>query len=118
MLLAILRVSRQSFVAVVERAGTRSSPVCALCLLMVLLALLPLAAASPADPTWIAGIYDGADLDESIEAVTSMIGIVEGLPSGPCNSLALILRIVPFCDTAFPPPAALPPLTVRAPPTV
>jgi hypothetical protein len=116
--LAILRFPRQSFVAVVGRAGTGSSLLCALCLLMALLVLVPFAAASPADPLWIAGIYDGADLDECIDAVTSMIGIVEGLPPGPCDSLALIHRIAPSCDTVLPPPAAPSPLSARAPPTV
>jgi hypothetical protein len=116
--LAILRFPRQSFVAVVRRAGTGSSLLCALCLLMALLVLVPFAAASPADPLWIAGIYDGADLDECIDAVISMIWIVEGLPLGPCNSLALIVRIVPSSDGAFPPPTAPSPLSVRAPPTV
>jgi hypothetical protein len=117
LLLTILRFSRQFFATVSGYAGTCSSPLCALCLVMVLLIPVPLAA-SPADPLWIAGIYDGADFDETIEVLTSVIGIVEGLLPGPCNSLALIVRIIPSCDAAFPPPAALSPLSVRGPPTV
>ena len=42
-----------------------------------LLALLPLAHASPPDPTWIAGIYDDADLDEAVAAVTNADALIE-----------------------------------------
>jgi hypothetical protein len=38
----------------------------------LLVATLPaLAHASPPDPTWIGGIYDGADLDDAVLAATS-----------------------------------------------
>jgi hypothetical protein len=39
-------------------------------LLFALLALAPLANASPPDPLWIAGIYDAADFDDVIVAIT------------------------------------------------
>jgi len=39
-------------------------------LLFVLLAVAPLANASPPDPLWIAGIYDAADFDDVIVAIT------------------------------------------------
>ena len=42
------------------------------------LALVPLAHASPPDPTWIAGIYDDADLDEAVAAVTNADTLIEG----------------------------------------
>jgi hypothetical protein len=35
-----------------------------------LLALVPLAHASPPDPIWIAGIYDGDDFDEVVSMLT------------------------------------------------
>ena len=41
------------------------------------LALVPLAHASPPDPTWIAGIYDDADLDEAVAAVTNAAALIE-----------------------------------------
>lgn len=47
----------------------------ALGLLLVLVVLVPLAHASPPDPLWIAGIYDGADLDEVVVAVVSATGL-------------------------------------------
>jgi hypothetical protein len=43
-----------------------------------MLALVPLAHASPPDPVWIAGIYDGADFDEAVVAVVSASGLVGG----------------------------------------
>jgi hypothetical protein len=50
--------------------------VCVLTFAAVLVLLVPLAHASPPDSTWIAGIYDGADLDEVVVAVISATGIV------------------------------------------
>src|SRR5215472_976290 len=52
-----------------------------LTVVLLLLALLPLAHASPPDPTWIAGIYDDADLDEAVAAVTNADVLTE------CDSL-------------------------------
>ena len=37
--------------------------------------LRPLAHASPADPTWIAGFYDGADFDDVVDLVVTSSGI-------------------------------------------
>ena len=44
---------------------------------LLLLALLPPAHASPPDPTWIAGIYDDADLDEAVAAATNADTLIE-----------------------------------------
>ena len=44
---------------------------CALGLAFVLLAVVPLADASPPDPLWIPGIYDGGDFDEAVTAVVA-----------------------------------------------
>lgn len=41
-------------------------------MLLLLLSGLPaLAYASPPDPSWVGGIYDGADYDDVIDAITS-----------------------------------------------
>jgi hypothetical protein len=37
--------------------------------------LRPLAQASPADPTWIAGFYDGADFDDVVHLIATGTGI-------------------------------------------
>lgn len=39
---------------------------------IALLALAPLAHASPPDPTWIAGLYDDADHDDAVIAITEV----------------------------------------------
>jgi hypothetical protein len=40
----------------------------------------PLAAASPPDPTWIAGVYDDADLDNAVLLAGNLVG-VSGAPN-------------------------------------
>src|SRR5262245_41099578 len=44
---------------------------------LVLVLLTPIAFASPPDPSWIPGLYDGADFDDVVLVVTSGAGIVE-----------------------------------------
>jgi len=63
---------RQSFTVLADHVHGRCVRVSALGLLVVLVALVPLAGASPPDPLWIAGIYDGADSDDVVLAVTSL----------------------------------------------
>lgn len=62
--------------------GLRSWPVqaCVLGLLVVLVAILPLAHASPPEPTWIAGIYDGDDLDDALSAATGVDVVPQLVP--------------------------------------
>lgn len=51
---------------------------------IALLTLVPLAHASPPDPTWIAGLYDDADHDDAVIAITD----ASGLPTG--DSAAIV----------------------------
>ena len=46
-----------------------------LSVLLTLLALVPFAQASPPDPLWIPGLYDGADGDDAIQAITDGSGV-------------------------------------------
>jgi hypothetical protein len=48
--------------------------------LVVLVALPVLAFASPPDPSWIAGIYDGADYDDVVVLVTLSTADVSSAP--------------------------------------
>jgi len=41
----------------------------------LLVVLRPLAQASPVDPTWIAGFYDGADFDDVVYLIVTGTGI-------------------------------------------
>ena len=40
-----------------------------------LILILPIALASPPDPSWIAGIYDGADGDDVVTLVYDSVGV-------------------------------------------
>ena len=46
-----------------------------LSVLLILLALVPFAHASPPDPLWIPGLYDGADADDAIQAIADGSGV-------------------------------------------
>jgi hypothetical protein len=43
--------------------------------------LRPLAHASPVDPTYIPGLYDGADHDDAVLLVLATAGVLDGTPS-------------------------------------
>jgi hypothetical protein len=43
----------------------------------VLFALTPLAHATPADPTWIGGLYDDNDYDDVVLFVTGAVSVVQ-----------------------------------------
>jgi hypothetical protein len=46
-------------------------------LLVAITALTPLAFASPPDPSWVQGIYDGADFDDVVVIIASGAAVVE-----------------------------------------
>jgi hypothetical protein len=84
-------------------------------LLCVFLAV-PLAHAMPPDPSWIAGIYDGGDLDDLVIVLLGSNGAVETSPhtSGqPPLQVIGALTIVPS-ETA--PDVVFSPARSRAPP--
>jgi hypothetical protein len=58
----------------VTRHLTRAS---LLLLAAVWVLVRPLAAASPPDPTWIAGVYDDDDLDDAVLLVGSLVGVID-----------------------------------------
>ena len=49
----------------------------------VILGLTPLAQASPPDQTWIPGLYDNADYDDVVRAVTATIASLDLRPAPP-----------------------------------
>ncbi len=65
------------------RAG-RLSVLVALIVVLPVGGLTPLAYASPPDPSWIRGIYDGADYDDVVLLITSR----SGLPRPPCRQIS------------------------------
>jgi len=50
-----------------------------LLLAISLATLAPLAGANPADPGWIAGLYDGSDHDEEVTQAAWLTGVAERL---------------------------------------
>jgi hypothetical protein len=61
------------------RARTLFSKLLLALLVLVLGTLAPLAHASAPDPSWISGIYDGADYDDVVVLVTCATGAVSPL---------------------------------------
>jgi hypothetical protein len=57
------------------RQATLSVPL--VLLLVVLGGLTPLAYATPPDPSWVRGLWDGADFDDIVLLITSDSGVVE-----------------------------------------
>ena len=59
--------------------SSRLSALLAIALLCSSVAVLPLAYASPPDPSWIWGLYDGADFDDVVGLLTSGSAVIDGL---------------------------------------
>jgi hypothetical protein len=81
-----------------------------------MLALTPLAQASPPDQTWIAGLYDNADYDDVVRAVTAAIASLDLRPLPPLGFGGTFVALTGHLDER-----ALPALTpasnhTRAPP--
>jgi hypothetical protein len=81
----------------------------ALILILPVAGLTPLAYASPPDPSWILGIYDGADYDDVVLLITSATGTTA--PSAPAD-FAKILLVVPL-PSRLSSPGPLPPPSCR-----
>jgi len=83
--------------------------------LVALLAPITVAAMVP-DPTWIAGVYDGADADEIL------ILLWDGTPAVAADAPALLepqaVVLVPSSLVAPAPPCLARPAVSRAPPLV
>jgi hypothetical protein len=88
------------------RAGRRLVPMLfgrlvAMLVAGTLVALVPLAHASPPDPTWISGLYDGADHDDAVLAVTE--GVAFPANDGPADVTADSSSTpIAFADPSWP----------------
>jgi hypothetical protein len=85
-------------------------------LLVTLTCLVPIAHASPPDPVWIAGTYDGADSDDVLLKATSLETSVEGglLTISPISNFDPVASGI----TSAVPASTLRGIQARAPPTV
>jgi hypothetical protein len=82
----------------------------------LIVTLTPLAYAIPPDPSWIRGLYDGADFDDVAVLLTSGMGAVETSPLTQIEWAPIVIGwIMPMDDVSSSVPLLLqnPP---RAPP--
>jgi len=94
-------------------------PAALLIAIALVLGVLPaLAYASPPDPSWVAGIYDGADYDDVVVLVTLATASVSLAPLADLTpDFRVIEKLLPSVEPAT--PAALTSLVFpRGPPTV
>src|SRR5713101_7701417 len=98
-------------------AGLQSRRLVAFLLTVVLAALTPLAHGSPPDPTWIAGLYDDADHDDAILAVTSSIASLDRQPSHDPQRVDFAVALVLSVDESLHGTTSLSSNHTRAPPT-
>jgi hypothetical protein len=88
----------------------------ALLLLIPLGALTALAYASPPDPSWIRGIYDGADYDDVVDTITSAAEATAPVLLVDLRPVASLVAAAPqFAENPVP-SFPFSPLQSRAPP--
>ena len=110
-------IPRKSFGGLPRHVGGRWSSLCARGLLALLLAILPLAEASPPDPLWVGGMYDGADLDDVVVAVLAATAVASRSVLLLVDHTAIAGDAVLPTDRASLPRPALAARPVRAPPS-
>ena len=82
----------------------------------VMVALTPLAYASPPDPSWIRGLYDGADFDDIVVLLTSGTGVVEPFPLADVDAHKIVIDCVAPADEGCSAAPTLGSNPARAPP--
>jgi hypothetical protein len=96
----------------------RYRPLLVLLVVGAVLALTPLAQASPPDSTWIGGFYDNADYDDVIIALTSSVGVSDGVPVVDVGPAAGVIDTLRPSEPPYPPQSFRSPYHLRAPPLV
>jgi hypothetical protein len=71
-----------------------------LVLLGTLLTLNPVARASPPDQTWIAGVYDNADYDDVVRAVSAAVASLGLRPPLDSRAFDAVRAFTPQIDEA------------------
>jgi len=95
-----------------------SRPVRLGAMLLVLLIIVPLmlAHASPADQTWIAGIYDQADFDDVVGLLTSVLEDTDSTAAPEPRHCLALARKLGRARVAYPASAPAYSAPLRAPP--
>ncbi len=84
----------------------------------VLAALTPLAYASPPDPSWLNGVYNGADFNDVVESITSGISIVDSQALCSVEPTPVVVASVFQGDETPRPAQPLAARQIRAPPAL
>jgi len=88
----------------------------ALLLLVFLAGLSAFANASPPDPIWLPGIYDGADYDDAVALLTDTAGVGDS-PLLAVEPVPIVLRFIPSRSASARADASLLGFNLRAPPS-
>jgi hypothetical protein len=86
-------------------------------LALLVLSVTPLAHASPPDQTCIAGLYDDADYDDAIVAVTGMMASLDHGPSHHPQRREVVIGLVVLAGERVRAIPAVSSTCTRAPPT-
>jgi hypothetical protein len=89
---------------------------CALLIITAVVVLTPLAYATPPDPSWIRGLYDGGDFDDVVVFVTSGVGAIEPFPLDDVHSLGIAIAHILQGENQSPPAPVVSSNPPRAPP--
>jgi len=87
-------------------------------LLLLSAVLTPMAYASPPDPSWINGFYDGGDFDDVVVQLTSGSGVIELTPFGEFVALPPFPACIIQGADSFVPIQPSSSLRPRAPPAL
>ncbi len=85
-------------------------------LVALLVGLVALAYASPPDETWLPGLYDNADYDDVVIALTSAVGAADGTPTPDLAPTAEIIHTLRPTEPSAPASAFRSPYYLRGPP--
>jgi hypothetical protein len=86
-------------------------------LLLLSAVLTPMAYASPPDPSWINGLYDGGDFDDVVVQITSGAGVIDLIPLAELRPLPSTPWII-HAAHSFAPTHSSVSLRPRAPPVL
>src|SRR5262249_50075828 len=103
---------------IVAMSNSRFPVLVALVLLLPVCSLTGLAYASPPDPSWIRGVYDGADYDDVVILITSAAGTAPPLVLAALQPLVLLVGPTSQRADSGLPFLPFPTLPSRAPPAL
>jgi hypothetical protein len=74
--------------------GMLAARLLAVVLVVALTGLAPLALASPPDPIWMGGLFDGGDSDDAVVAAAASEGVSDGMAAGAGEGVLTVVGTV------------------------